>query len=82
VTARYNLGVVYGKLNKIEDAISAYKIVVEKQPKHWKSLLNMGYAYLKTGQKEQAMKCFQSVVAIMPDSAEAKGELEKLKTQN
>ncbi len=62
-----------------DNAISLYRVYTKEFPKIIIAWNDMGEAYLDKGDKENALKCFEQALKIMPDNKRAKNNLEHLK---
>mgnify|MGYP002636050884 CR=1 FL=1 len=57
--ARLNLGELYGKTNKIENAIAEWKAAINIDPSLLPAHFNLGTAYMISGKLELAIKAFK-----------------------
>jgi len=77
-TSYFNLGFVLGEAGDFQGAIAAYKQALDINPKHNKSLQNLGNAYFSLayweeaqGNFPQAVKNYQQSLTVNPKNAEA-----------
>ena len=70
--AMQNLGLVYSKTGRLNQAIAAYRHALELRPDDPKLLLDLGVAYLKQESFTQALPVFQRLVDSGPDVAAAR----------
>jgi Flp pilus assembly protein TadD len=66
---RYNLGVVYGVLQRVEEAAAEYRAALALEPKHGAALNNLGNAALDLGEFAEARRCYESALAQNPGDA-------------
>lgn len=52
-------------------ALTSYRLAMRDQPSNYKVLQNMAIAYTKTGQPEQAIRCYRGALQIEPKLAGA-----------
>ena len=66
--AFHNLGVARQELGQVDLAIDAYlkALSLAEEPG---TLNNLGAAYLKSGRREEAMRCFEHALQLQPDHA-------------
>ena len=62
-------------------AIPDLKHVVERDPKHYKALNDLGIAQFELGQKKEALESFRKAVAVNPFLDQAKREVELLERE-
>ena len=66
-TFHRRLGVIYQEyLEKPEEAIDAYKRVVKIKPDDVRTLISLGYLYLKTGKLTEAQQTFKNTLDLVP----------------
>ena len=70
-----NLGIILGKLNKNELAISAISKGIELRPEYANAHYNLGIIYAEEGQFENAKEEFENVLQIDPDDQEAQNAI-------
>ncbi len=70
-TPHYDLGVVYKKLGRIDDAIEQYRIAISLKPDYYEAHNNLGNAYLEKGMVQEAADEYKEAVGINPGDAEA-----------
>ena len=76
--AWYEMGRSYVHLNKLDDAIRAYKTVRDKYPRSRfasKSMLQLGLVFYNTGDLDQSMVYYKRVVNEFPGTPEAEDAL-------
>jgi len=66
-----NLGTVYHKSGKYDEAISSYKKAIEIDPKYFKSYFNIGVAYLAKGDYKNADENFIKSLNLNPTYTDA-----------
>ena len=86
-----NLGLVYSRTNRLDQAIDVYQRALAIRPKDPGLLSNLGLAYLKKQAYSEALPVFQKLVKINPECAAARdpellfllthGYLQKLQTE-
>ena len=67
----YNLGIAYGKLGRMKQAIEAFKNCVHLKPDFAEGFFNLGVAYFQLSQWKDAIENLQSAVQINPAHAKA-----------
>ena len=72
VAALSNLGIIYSRTNRSDQAIAAYKKALEESPDDKAILLNLGLVYLRMEAHAQALPLFTRVVAIDPANLQAR----------
>jgi len=72
VSALGNLGVVYSRIGRSDQAIEVYRRALEVSPDDEAILLNLGLAYFKQDAHAQALPSFAKVVAIDPRNLQAR----------
>jgi Flp pilus assembly protein TadD len=72
VAALSNLGVIYSRTNRSDEAISAYRRALKQQPNNAAILLNLGLVYLRREEHSKALPLFQRVVAMNPGQMQAR----------
>jgi len=71
VTAAYKDGYQRMKAGQYQDAIEAFKRVIELNDQHAMAYTNMAYSYRKLGNYRRAVKLYKKALAIEPNLAEA-----------
>jgi tetratricopeptide (TPR) repeat protein len=69
--ARSNLGAVFARLGRYEEALEQYKKVLASQPSLAQVRLNLGLAFYKTGRVAEAADEFRSVLKADPKHRDA-----------
>jgi superkiller protein 3 len=67
-----NLGIVYSRTNRADQAIAAYRRALQLSPDDEALLLNLGLVYLKQESYQRALPLFARVVAIDPQHQQAR----------
>ena len=84
-----NLGIIYGKLNKIEDAIPLFEKALKIAPEDTIILLNLAVAYEESAKSVEqiaeskelivkAIETYRKVLDLEADNARAKERMTKL----
>jgi len=76
-----NLGVVYEKSGRPDDALMAYKKAIESNPRHALAYYNSAVIYWKKNDWEKVVENFKSVVSLEPDNAMARAYLMRAETE-
>ena len=82
--ARYNLGVTYTNMGKLDEAEKRYLEAIEKSPKDpetAKAQNNLGDIYLRRGETAKARERFEAAVAASPVNLEARYNLGMLEME-
>jgi tetratricopeptide (TPR) repeat protein len=66
-----NLGIAYGKLNKTDLEIAALKKAIKLRPRYSSARYNLGMTYLRTGNKKEALKQYETLKDFDEGAAEA-----------
>ena len=69
--ALYGLGIAYGKLDRYDDAIAAYREALRINPEFAESWYNLGVAYGNLDCYDDAIAAYREAVRINPELAEA-----------
>jgi len=67
-----NLGIVYARMNRNDQAITEYQRALRLSPNDESILLNLGLVYLKEERHEYALPYFQRVIALDPQNRKAR----------
>lgn len=67
--AMLNLGVVYSRLERYDDAIGMYRAVLKTNPEEKSALANLGVALVKKGAYSDAAPVFRKLAQVNPESA-------------
>ncbi len=70
-SAYYNLGNVYLRTNRLEDAVEQYERAIQLKPDHEAALNNLAFALLQLGVVNEAVDRLEQVVRIDAKSADA-----------
>jgi tetratricopeptide (TPR) repeat protein len=66
--------------NRTDDAIKSFKLNVEEYPNSANVYDGLGDAYLKAGNKVQAIACYEKESALDPSNEDLKNRIKTLKT--
>jgi tetratricopeptide (TPR) repeat protein len=69
--AHNNLGIVYSRLGRYQDAIEAYKQAIRIKPDYAEAYYNLGNACSNLGRWQEAIESYKQAVRIRPDLAKA-----------
>jgi tetratricopeptide (TPR) repeat protein len=72
VAALSNLGVIYSRTNRADQAIGVYRRALQLSPEDKALLLNLGLVYFKQDAHSRALPYFARVVAIDPEHVQAR----------
>jgi tetratricopeptide (TPR) repeat protein len=67
--SQYNLGVVYGALQKMDQAAERYRAAITLDPNHVSALMNLGNIAMEREVFEEARSCYETAVRVQPDNA-------------
>jgi len=70
--ARYSLGSVYARIDRVPDAIAELKRAVALEPRHFQANLLLGRILTLRGDKIAAVPYLRTAMEVQPDSVEAK----------
>ena len=76
--AHYNLGVTYGNMGRLDEAIAAYETSIELAPQHPESGMahnNLGAIHQARGEVDQAQARYEQAVALSPYHLESRYNL-------
>ena len=76
----YNVAEILFAAGKTDDAINYYKIAITIKPDWAKSYMQLGYAYLNAGNTDDAIKAFKKFLELDPNSSDAEGIKEVIKS--
>jgi hypothetical protein len=68
----YNLGQIYGAMERHEDEIACYRRAIERKPDFADAYVNLGVALRDLGRFEEAFHAFKRALRIDPDHAGAR----------
>ena len=77
-----NLGVLFTKQGKLNDAIAAFQYGIRTSPDEDILYLNLGRAYIQSGNFDRAREVMQQLLDRKPDSEIAKRALRDLAGRN
>jgi tetratricopeptide (TPR) repeat protein len=72
IAALSNLGVIYSRTNRADEAIAVYRRALRLSPNDQALLLNLGLVYLKQEAHARALPLFAQVVTIDPQNLQAR----------
>lgn len=75
VMARHQLGLIYRKAGRMDDALRELEKAVALDPQSLESLINLGALYFDRGDEDRALQLNRQVVDIYPEMAEAHGNI-------
>lgn len=78
--AHYNLGLLYHHQGQLDKAIAHYQRAIEVMPNNPLPHNNLGVAFARTGDFPKAEVEYKKALELKPDFAEAKKNLEDMKT--
>ncbi len=70
--ARYSLGSVYARIDRIPDAITELRAALALEPRHFRANLLLGRILTLRGEALLAVPYLRTAVTVQPDSSEAK----------
>ena len=70
--ARYSLGSVYARIDRIPDAIAELRAALDLEPRHFRANLLLGRILTLRGEAPLAVPYLRTAVNVQPDSSEAK----------
>jgi tetratricopeptide (TPR) repeat protein len=70
--ARYSLGSVYARIDRVPDAIRELRAALVLEPRHFRANLLLGRILTLRGERQAALPYLRTAVDLQPDSAEAK----------
>ena len=76
--AHFNLAVIVGPRNRIDEAIVHLRKAIEINPRHAEAHRNLGVALGFQGRVDEAIREVQAALRLRPDSAEAREQLATL----
>jgi tetratricopeptide (TPR) repeat protein len=72
IAALSNLGVIYSRTSRADEAIAVYQRALKLSPDDQAILLNLGLVYLRLENHARALPLFERVVAIDPNQLQAR----------
>jgi len=66
-----NLGILYGDMNRLDDAIHMFEKAIEVEPKYIYAYHNLGKAYHLTGEDKKAVALYEQLLEVFPDLPDA-----------
>ncbi len=73
-----NLGIVYKKMHRLDEAQAAFERAVASDPRYLKARLNLGGVLFASGKRTEAVAVLSRLVKEHPDSKEARAAAELL----
>jgi FimV-like protein len=73
-----NVGIVYWRTQRLEDAIKAFQGCIRISPDFDQPYLNLARLYIATGKRDFAREILQQLLARVPDHSLARKALEQL----
>src|SRR5439155_10778127 len=70
--ARYSLGSVYARIDRVPDAVTELKAALALEPRHFRANLLLGRILTLRGDKASAIPYLRIATEVQPDSAEAR----------
>lgn len=67
----YNLGLAYGKKDRLEDAQKEFETTLKLNPHHTKARNNLGIIYNQQGRPDDAIREFQTALQLNPNDTNA-----------
>ena len=67
----FNLGNIYNKLGKPQDAVKSYKQAIRANPKFTSAYFNLGFTLERLGELNLSIESYKQAITIKPDYAEA-----------
>jgi tetratricopeptide (TPR) repeat protein len=71
----YNMGVAYGRMNRLEDAERHYRQALEFFPDYAEAMNNLGNVLTRQKRYEEAVALFEAAIKLAPDDALAHNNL-------
>ena len=76
--AHFNLAMLLGPQNRLDEAIAHLRRVVELSPRNSEAHRNLSVAYGLQGKLDQAIAEVREALRVQPDSAAARQQLDRL----
>ena len=70
--ARYSLGSVYARVDRVGDATKELRAALDLEPRHFRANLLLGRILTLQGNTAAAIDLLRTAVAVQPSSAEAR----------
>lgn len=77
VAARYNLACLLEQIPKFDEAEEHYNMALQIDPTHTATLNNLGVLHCKQGRYPEAIPLFETALALRPDYADARVNLQR-----
>jgi hypothetical protein len=77
----FNLGVLYERNARLEEALAAYRRAVAAQPEYVDAWINLGTIYARRGDFTRAREAWERALSLDPESAAARDNLRLLSSQ-
>jgi tetratricopeptide (TPR) repeat protein len=71
IPSRFNLAVSDTKLSKFDDAIAAYKALLDKDGSIYEARINLALLFEQTGKRAEAGEQYEKALALHPDDVQA-----------
>jgi len=68
ISARFCLAFLYDRYDMFDEAIAQYKLILEREIYHAKSLLNLSNLYIQLGNIWDAIDYFKRLIQLMPEN--------------
>ncbi len=72
-----NLGIVFARMKRFDEAERAFQRAIEKVPDFAEAYYNLGCLYLETGHPDRAIVVLRRALVAKPDYAKARAKLEQ-----
>ena len=72
VDARYSLGSVYARIDRVPDAVRELRAALDLEPRHFRANLLLGRILTLQGDPQRALQYLQTAVDVQPSNAEAR----------
>ena len=70
--ARYSLGSVYARIDRVPDAVRELRAALDLEPRHFRANLLLGRILTLQGDPQRALQYLQTAVDVQPSNAEAR----------
>ncbi len=78
-----DLGYILLRSEMVREAVAAFSFCYERFPQSWNACDSLAEAYMKAGDKKQAIRFYEKTLKMHPDNPNAVSQLQKLKrTEN
>ena len=69
--ARYSLGSVYARIDRVPEALAELRAAIDLEPRHFRANLLLGRILALSGQAQAAVAHLRTAADVQPTSAEA-----------